>query len=234
MSSGSVSISTVAISALVSAGVAGSVTLAVNLLLGGPMEVRKQRAVRRMEVHDELDQAVRLALNAVRLCVESPRWTADPGGWIIRYDDEFDTHAAEMLAAYQNVRRHVAGMDGVDPEITVGRALRDAGTFVARVQNFRNEAIGYVPFALHSHRQAIVGDLASAQKLLEDAHGCLGPATPVRWRRLRSLRKRVEALEKEGDATHVKTPINYHVALSMGVPGEHVRHEVASTAIAPQ
>lgn len=220
-----VDISTLLTTGSVSAVIAGMVTVAVNLLLGGPMEVRKQRAVERFQAHRAVNESIRIQLNAVRILrSQGSGWTTREQR-IVEFTDGFDDVYNEMQESYQGIRAHLAGTDDVEPEQTVARAVLAAGIYTARVQHFRREAIGYLPDALHAERSAMLADLSTAQELLTAARDCLGPATPRRLLCLQRLRKRLDEIEQlAGDGSPPRTPLNYYVALSRARPGEqHVR-----------
>ena len=205
---------TVAVSALISAGVAGIVTLSVNLLLGGLMEVRKQRALDRHAVLRALNESIRLQLNAVKLFgTVAGGWTS-VGNKVTEFTDDFDTAYDEMIENYRSIRLHLVGMDGIEPEQTIGRAVLSAGVYVERVHKFRVEAIGNPPDPLMAHRTDMWDDMKGAVTLLEEARDCLRVGPLRRRTRLRRLSERLDQLDKLGsERREPKTPITYRSAL---------------------
>jgi hypothetical protein len=206
---------TVAVSALISAGVAGVVTVAVNMLLGGPMEVRKQRALDRHAVLRALNESIRLQLNAVKLLGTGAGGWTSTGNKVTEFSDHFDPAYDEMVESYQSIRRHLAGMDDIEPEHTIGRAVLSAGTYVERVHNFRIEAIGNSPDALMAHRADMGDDMKGAAMLLEQARDCLRVGSLRRRKRLRRLSGRLDELDELGrERREPKTPMTYRGALN--------------------
>lgn len=210
----SVDAETVAVSALISAGVAGVVTLVVNLLLGGPMEVRKQRALDRHAVLRTLNESIRLQLNAVKLLGTGAGGWASAGNKVTEFTDDFETAYDEMVESYRSIRLHLVGIDDIEPEHTIGRAVLSAGVYVERVHKFRVEAIGNPPDALMTHRTDMWDDMKGAATLLEQARDCLRVGPLRRRLRLRHLSERLDELDKLGsEHREPKTPMTYRGAL---------------------
>lgn len=206
---------TVAVSAVISAGVAGVVTLVVNLLLGGPMEVRKQRALDRHAVLRALNESIRLQLNAVKLIGTGAGGWASTGNKVTEFTNHFDTAYDEMVESYRSIRRHLVGMDDIEPEHTIGRAVLSAGVYVERVHNFRVEAISNPPDALMAHRTDMRDDMQGAATLLEQARECLRVGPLRRCTRLRRLSERLDELDELGrEQREPKTPLTYRGALN--------------------
>jgi hypothetical protein len=205
---------TVAVSALISAGVAGVVTVAVNLLLGGLMEVRKQRALDRHAVLRALNDSIRLQLNAVKLFGTGAGGWTSAGNQVTKFTDDFDTEYDELVESYRSIRQHLVGMDDIEPEHTIGRAVLIAGVYVERVHKFRREAVGNPPDALIAHRIDMWDDMKSAAMLLEQAGGCLRVGPLRRGIRLRRLSNRLDDLDRLGsERREPKTPLTYRGAL---------------------
>jgi hypothetical protein len=206
---------TVAVSALISASVAGVVTVGVNVLLGGSMEVHKQRALDRHAVLRALNESIRLQLNAVKLIgTGADGWTST-GNKVTEFSDQFDTAYDEMVESYQSIRRHLASMDDIEPEHTIGRAVLCAGVYVERVHKFRIEAIGHPPDALMAHRADMGDDMRGAATLLEQARDCLRVGPLRRRKQLRRLSGRLDELDQLGrERREPKTPMTYRGALN--------------------
>ena len=212
---------TLIVSALVSAVVATVVSVSFAFVLGGALEVRKQRALRREAARSELLERLGLQLNAVAVLRSAQRGWSTTDGVVTEFTDIFDEGFARIEADYQSSLRHFAGNED-EPELTSGWAMQTAGTHLARVRHFRNEAVGQPPDALHAERIAMHEDLSTAYDLLVEAREVLrGGRVRRRWK-LRSLKKRLDelrVLDEQGQAP--KTPLNYFVALQAAKARQH-------------
>jgi hypothetical protein len=205
-----IDVTTVLLSAGISAAVAAFVSWLFNFILGGWMEVRKQRALERESVRRALEESIRFQLNAVQAFGPGVTGWICEGGKVVAFDDAFDTNYEEMLASYQPIRRHVVGMGSVEPEYSVGRVVRIAGAYVERVYKFRDEAISNPPEPLETHRVDIRDDMESALALLQQMRDVLWVRFPRRRYRRSRLSKRLDQLEKLGASRREpKTPMSY-------------------------
>jgi hypothetical protein len=209
-------VTTLAVGSGISAVVAGFVSWLFNFALGGSMEVRKRRAVRRDDVHTDLEKSVRLQLNAITaISQQGAGWEA-AGGKVTKFTDGFDALFAEMEESYQSIRAHLAGRMDINPERTIGWAVQDVGFLTRRVKNFRDGSIGQPPDGLTKERGAMIADLAAAQRLLEMARDCLRVTGVPRWFRRKRLWRHLASLDADQKAgTIPKTPGNYMASLPL-------------------
>jgi hypothetical protein len=209
-------VSTVLLSALVSVMVATIVSLLVAFLVGGPIEVRKRKAVQRYEARSELVEVIRLTLNSVRVLLRSSSGWSNLNGKVTEFTDDFDEVVTRAEADYQRAIKHLASNDA-QPEATTGDAFLRAGTYLGRIRHFRSQAIGKAEDALMAHGPAMREDLQDAERLLLAAQRCLQAGwIRSRWRR-RALSRDVAIHQTRVDANEVpRTPLNYYyVALQL-------------------
>jgi hypothetical protein len=201
-------------SVVLPAAVAVLVSLIVNLAVGGRLEVRKLRAVRRFEARAALLDNLRLQINWVRLLQRDQRSWESVDGRLTRFTDSFDDYADRIEGEYQRAIPLVAALDkGL--EALIAQAMLFAGSHVARIRHFRDEAMGYEPDALQAETAAMMEDLdlATAVSLLEAAQRCFD----VRWVRrrlaMRRLKRTLHDLERRAQQNEApRTPLNYYVA----------------------
>ena len=207
---------TVVLSAVISAAVAAFVSWLFNFALGGWMEVRKRRAVRRDDVRAELDVAVRTILSAVGQVQEPGMPLHAEGNKVTGFQNNFDELFSEMEARYRSIWSHLAGRQNVNPERTIGWAINSAGYLVRRVKDFRDGAIGHPPDGILKYREAMRADLAESQAILERARDCLSVSGARRWwrtKRLSSYLSLLSAQEKAGSIP--RTPKTYTSTLPL-------------------
>ena len=192
-----------------SAVIAAVVSSAFNFAFGGWMEIRKRRAVRRDDVHAEIENGVRVILNALRT-VRQPGmpWRAE-GLKVTGFDDGFDEAFTEIEESYRSIRTHLAGQEDANLERTIGYAINLAGRLTRQVKDFRDGAIGRRPEGLEKERDAMTADLSTAKAALEMARDCL-QATGLRrrWRR-----RRLSKYMQSDPVAVIRTPRFYAASL---------------------
>jgi hypothetical protein len=209
-----IDLTTVLISAGVSAVIAAFTSWLFNFALGGRMEVRKRRAVRRDDALADLEQGVRTLLNATWIINKPAAWHAE-GNKVTGFTDDAEAAFDEMEETYQRIRTHFAGRGGRDHlEQTVGWAVNMTGTLTGRVMDFRQGAIGHPPDGLTKEHDAMVADLEAAQEILTMARDCLRVSGLRRSWRCFNLLQHLRSVEAEAQVKRIpKTPRAYTASL---------------------
>jgi hypothetical protein len=184
--------------------------------MGGPVEVRKQRALERHRVRSELDKSVRVMINGVRMLLASNSSWSSQGGAMSPWptSNEFDEAVDEAHEAYVSVRPLMSGHDGSADEELVGDAMVAAGTAMTRVKDFRDQAVGNADAGFRTHQTDMQEDLATAERVLVRARDFLRSSRLSRWSKRRGLDTSLQDLKKLGDQLKFpRTPISYARAL---------------------
>jgi hypothetical protein len=211
-----IDVTTLALSAVISTAVAAFVSWLFTFALGGWIEVRKRRAIRRDDVRAELDVAVRTILGAVRQVQEPGMPLHAEGNKVTGFQNSFDELFSEMETRYRSIWSHLAGRENVNPERTIGWAITSAGHLIRRVKEFRDGAIGHPPDGILTFREAMRADLADSQTILENARDCLSVGWPRRWWRTTRLSRHLNRLSAEEKAGSLpRTPKTYTSTLPL-------------------